>query len=161
MTYASQGRVIPTLRTSAKTGWCSCCCALIAIKLCRVMRGKVVSALRVPCTVVLSSGMATLLSLIFQSQELKFRAKLPFLFLILIVVVAKKRGEAAALLSTIAAAMIFALFLFHPLSSFSVATKTARSSLAWFLLGGMVCAHMLSPPKRTKRSSDFSPRDSD
>ena len=126
------------------------------------MRAKILSILRVVGAVVFCSGIATLLSLIFQSHELEFRAKLPFLLLVLIVVVARKQGEAAAILSTISAAMIFAMFLFHPLGSFGVLGKTARSSLAWFLLGGMVCAHLLCPPpKLPKRSSEFSRRHSD
>jgi K+-sensing histidine kinase KdpD len=112
------------------------------------MREKVISALRVGCAVALTSGIAALLSVILQSQELEFRAKLPFVFLILIVIVAKKMGEAAAILSTIAAALVFAFLLFQPLGSLGVVAKTARSSLAWFLLGGMVCAHLLSPAKR-------------
>src|SRR5262249_46708164 len=110
------------------------------------MRVEALSVLRVAGAVVLSAGIAGLLSLIFQSQELEFRSKLPFVFLILIVIVAKKMGRAAAMLSTIVAALIFALLLFHPLGSFGVDAKGARSSLAWFLLGGMVCAHLLSPP---------------
>ena len=124
------------------------------------MREKVISALRVACAVALTSGIAALLSVILQSQELEFRAKLPFVFLILIVIVAKKMGEAAAILSTIAAALVFAFLMFQPLGSFGVVAKTARSSLAWFLLGGMVCAHLLSPAKRPLvRRTQFSRED--
>ncbi len=124
------------------------------------MREKIISALRVACAVALTSGIAALLSVILQSQELEFRAKLPFVFLILIVIVAKKMGEAAAILSTIAAALVFAFLMFHPLGSFGVVAKTARSSLAWFLLGGMVCAHLLSPAKRPLvRRTQFSRED--
>lgn len=106
--------------------------------------------------------MAVLLSLLFQGQELEFRSRLPFIFLILIVIVAKKMGEAAAIISTVVAALIFAFLLFHPLGSLGVDTKMARSSLAWFLLGGMVCARMLSPrSKRTNSTPDLQRRDTD
>lgn len=121
------------------------------------MRAKAFSALRVAGAVLLCSATAVLLSLTFQSQDLEFRSKLPLVFLILIVLVARKMGEASAILGTISAALVFAMLLFHPLGSIGVATKAARASLAWFLLGGMVCAHLLSPPssKHRRRHSDF------
>lgn len=124
------------------------------------MRARIISALRVACAVALTCGIAALVSVIFQSGEIEFRAKLPFIFLVLIIVIAKRLGEAAAILSTIAAALVFALLLFQPLGSFGVVAKTARSSLAWFLLGGMVCAHLLSPAKRPLvRRTQFSRED--
>jgi K+-sensing histidine kinase KdpD len=126
------------------------------------MRAKALSALRVAGAALLCGGVAAALSFAFQSQEIEFRAKLPFLLLILIVLVARKAGEAAAILGTVAAALVFALLLFQPLGNVGVANKPARASLAWFLLGGMVCAHLLSPPSaRSRRTSDFARRDSD
>lgn len=121
------------------------------------MRAKAFSALRVAGAVVLCSTAAMVLSLAFQNQDLEFRSKLPLVFLILIVMVARKMGEASAILGTISAALVFAMLLFQPLGSVGVATKPARASLAWFLLGGMVCAHLLSPPsaKHRRRDSDF------
>jgi K+-sensing histidine kinase KdpD len=121
------------------------------------MRAKLFSALRVVGAVATCSGLAALASLFVRDEDFGFRSKLPLVFLVLIVLIAKKVGEAAAILSTVAAALVFAFLLFQPLGSFGVASKEARSSLAWFLLGGMVCAHLLSPAKsRSAGSSEFS-----
>lgn len=126
------------------------------------MRQKAFFALRVAAAAVLCGGVAAAISLAFQSQAIEFRAKLPFLLLIPVVLVARKVGEAAAIMGTIAAALVFAMLLFQPLNNVGVADKSARASLAWFLLGGMVCAHLLCPPSaRTRRTSDFARRDSD
>lgn len=126
------------------------------------MRKKAWFALRVAAAGLFCAGVAALVSLSFQDHEIEFRAKLPFLLLIPVVLVARKVGEAAAILGTIAAALVFAMLLFQPLNNVAVANKPARASLAWFLLGGMVCAHLLSPPSaRTRRTSDFARRDSD
>jgi K+-sensing histidine kinase KdpD len=128
----------------------------------RSMREKAFFALRVAAAGLFCAGVAALISLGFQDHEIEFRAKLPFLLLIPVVLVARKVGEAAAILGTIAAALVFAMLLFQPLNNVAVANKPARASLAWFLLGGMVCAHLLSPPSaRTRRTSDFARRDSD
>ena len=134
----------------------------VLIDLRRGMPVKALSVLLVAGAIGLCAGMAVLLSVIFQGQDLEFRSRLPFGFLILIVIVAKKLGETAAIISTVVAGLIFAFLLFHPLGSLGVDTKMARSSLAWFLLGGMVCARIVSPlSKRTKRTPELPRRDSD
>src|SRR5262245_14431216 len=122
------------------------------------MQARALTALRVAGATVLCAALAALLSLALQHQDLEFRSKLPLVFLIVILLIARKAGEAAAILGTIAAAMVFATLLFQPLGSLGVATKPARTSLAWFLLGGLVCAHLLSPAsgKTRRRNSDFS-----
>jgi K+-sensing histidine kinase KdpD len=126
------------------------------------VRQKALSALRVAAAAVVCAAIAAVISLVFQDHEIEFRARLPFLLLIPVVLVARKVGEAAAILGTIAAGLVFAMMLFQPLGSVGVHGKPARTSLAWFLLGGMVCAHLLSPPSaRTRRTSDFARRDSD
>ena len=126
------------------------------------MRKQALFVLRVAIAGMVCAGVAAGISLVFQNHDIAFRAKLPFLLLIPVVLVARKVGEAAAILGTIAAGLVFAMMLFQPLGSFGVENKPARASLAWFLLGGMVCAHLLSPPSaRTRRTSDFARRDSD
>src|SRR5262249_30289028 len=122
------------------------------------MQSKALAALRLVGATALCAALAALLSLAFQHQDIEFRSKLPLVFLILIVLVARKAGEAAAILGTIAAALVFATLLFQPLGSLGVAAKPARTSLAWFLLCGLVCAHLLSHPsdKTQQRDSDFS-----
>jgi K+-sensing histidine kinase KdpD len=123
------------------------------------MPAKAHTALRVTGATLFCAALAALLSLPFQHADIEFRSKLPLVFLVVILLVARKMGEAAAILSTIAAALVFAMLLFQPLGSLGVAAKPARVSLAWFLLGGMVCAHLLSPHpgKTTHRESDLSP----
>ena len=127
------------------------------------MQAKAHAALRVAGAIALCAALAASLSLAFQHQDLEFRSKLPLVFLIVVVLVARKMGEAAAIMGTIAAGLVFATLLFQPLGSLGVATKPARTSLAWFLLGGMVSAHLLSPPsKKTRRhNSDLSHNSSD
>ena len=126
------------------------------------MRQKAFFALRVAMAGIFCAGVAAAVSFVFQSHPIEFRAKLPFLLLVPGVVVARKIGEAGAILGTIAAGLVFAMMLFQPLGSVGVENKPARLSLAWFLLCGMVCAHLLSPHSaRTRRTSDFARRDSD
>jgi len=129
------------------------------------MQVRALTALRRAGATVLCAALAALLSLVFQHQDLEFRSKLPLVFLVVILLIARKAGEAAAILGTIAAAAVFATLLFQPLGSLGVATKPARASLAWLLLGGLVCAHLLSnpPDKARQHDSDFShgPPDTD
>lgn len=122
------------------------------------MPAKAHTALRVTGATLFCAALATLLSLPFQHADLEFRSKLPLVFLVVILLVARKMGEASAILGTIAAGLVFAMLLFQPLGSLGVDAKPARLSLAWFLLGGMVCAHLLSPHagKPSRRESDFS-----
>jgi K+-sensing histidine kinase KdpD len=122
------------------------------------MQAKALTTVRVAGGTALCALAAALLSLAFQHQDLEFRSKVPLVFLIVVILVARKAGEAAAILGTIAAALVFATLLFQPLGNWAVAAKPARASLAWFLLTGMVCAHLLSPPsgKERRRNSDFS-----
>ena len=122
------------------------------------MPAKAHTALRVAGATLLCSVLAVLVSLPFQHQDLDVRSKVPLLFLLVIVLVTRKMGEAAGIMGTISAAIVFAALLFPFLTSFNMATRPARASLAWFLLGGMVCAHLLSPHSgRARRSdSDFS-----
>ena len=122
------------------------------------MKAKAHTALRVGGAVVFCAAVAALLSLPFQHQDLELRSKVPLVFLIVIVMVARKMGEAAAILGTVVAGLVFATLLFQPLGSLGVAAKPARMSLAWFLLGGMVCAHLLSPhtSKTSERDSGLS-----
>ena len=122
------------------------------------MPAKAHTALRVAGATLLSAALAVLVSLPFQHQDLEVRSKLPLLFLLVIVLLARKMGEAAAIMGTISATIVFGTLLFPLFSSFNTATRPARASLAWFLLGGMVSAHLLSPHSgRARRSdSDFS-----
>src|SRR5687768_4014349 len=108
------------------------------------MRKRVFFVLRVAVAALICAGLAAGVSLVFQNHDIEFRARLPFLLLIPVVLVARKVGEAAAILGTIGAGLVFAMMLFQPLGSVGVENKPARASLAWFLLGGMVCAHLLS-----------------
>jgi K+-sensing histidine kinase KdpD len=65
------------------------------------------------------------------------RFLLPVAFVLLTVLIARFFGTMAGVLGTIAAAVVFATYLFPPVPSIHVATQQARDSLNWLLLGGI------------------------
>ncbi|HTJ86134.1 MAG TPA: DUF4118 domain-containing protein [Terriglobales bacterium] len=102
----------------------------------------------------LSVATATVLILIFHSSSLRF--SLPLIFLGIILVVAIRFGSTAGVLGTIAAAMIFAVFLFEPWLSLAVQDSVAKDRLIWMVLIGIIISdllgpHNMSPTTRRKR----------
>jgi hypothetical protein len=49
----------------------------------------------------------------------------------------------AGVIGSVVAAVIFAIFLYQPIGSVATANRTARSNLAWLVLGGLVCSYLL------------------
>jgi K+-sensing histidine kinase KdpD len=82
------------------------------------------------------------------------KALLPLLFLAVVVLVAIRFGNVAGILGTIAAAIIFAVFLFEPTRSLGVKDSAERSNLIWMVVGGVAASELLGgPPKgRQKRT---------
>jgi K+-sensing histidine kinase KdpD len=76
---------------------------------------------------------ALIAGIVFQHHNVD-RA-LPLFFILLVVPVTIKFGPAAAIVGTILAAAIFAIWVFPPLGSFGVVDSAARSNLAWMILG--------------------------
>lgn len=88
------------------------------------------------CTVV-----AALLIPLFGASSGK--AFLPIPFLLIIVLVAFGFGRAAGILGTLAAAFLFAWFLYEP-AGLAVADPVAKSHLIWMLIIGVLLSDLLA-----------------
>jgi K+-sensing histidine kinase KdpD len=84
---------------------------------------------------------AALMSLVFHNRGGK--VVVPIAFLVIVFLVSVRCGVAAGVLGSTVAALIFAMFLFPPLGSPQVANKSARSNLAWLVLGGLSISYLL------------------
>lgn len=76
---------------------------------------------------------------------------LPFLFVIVIVAVAARYGVMVGILGSIVSAVIFAHLLYSPLGSLQVDDITARSALAWMVLGGIAVPYLVLPGLRSNK----------
>jgi K+-sensing histidine kinase KdpD len=56
-------------------------------------------------------------------------------------------GVRAGVVGTLAAALVFAEFLFRPIGSLRVGSAVARSNLGWMLLIGIALSFLFAPPK--------------
>lgn len=70
----------------------------------------------------------------------------PLFFLVVLALIALLFGTRAGILGTLAAALIFAVFLFNPLGKLQVANSSARSNLGWMLLIGIAFSFLFAPP---------------
>lgn len=68
---------------------------------------------------------------------------LPIAFLAIVVLVSIRCGVASGVLGSAVAALIFATFLYTPLGSPQIANKSARSNIAWLVLGGLTTSYLL------------------
>jgi len=75
----------------------------------------------------------------------------PLFFTAVLLLTALRFGISAGVLGTLAAALIFAEFLFRPLGSLQVADAIARSNLGWMLLIGIALSFLFAPPKSKLR----------
>jgi K+-sensing histidine kinase KdpD len=89
----------------------------------------------------LCSVLAAGLTLTFYGSS--FKTVLPVLFLAPILSVVLRFGSTAGVLGTIAAALIFASFLFEPRLSLAVHDLAARSNLIWMVLLGLIISELL------------------
>jgi hypothetical protein len=88
------------------------------------------------CTV-----MAALLVPLFSASSSK--AFLPIPFLLIIVIVAFEFGRAAGVLGTMAAAFLFAWFLYEP-AGLAVSDPVAKSHLIWMVIVGVLLSDLLA-----------------
>ena len=96
--------------------------------------------------VLLCLIVAALLCVFF--ERFSFKEMLPIWFLLIITCIAIRFGFLAGVLGTVLAALIFAEFLFEPLSSIAVQSQAARNNLIWMLLGGVAMSELFgNPPK--------------
>ncbi len=78
-------------------------------------------------------------------------ASIPIVFIAVVLLVALRFGTMVGILGSLAAAAVFAYFLFAPLGSFSVESHGARSNIAWMLLAGTVISFLLAPGVQEKQ----------
>ena len=76
-------------------------------------------------------------------NDTSVRTLVPFIFLAVIVFIAIRFGSIAGMLGTIAAALIFSIFLFKPIPSPFVEDPAARSHLIWMVLIGVILSDLL------------------
>jgi len=84
---------------------------------------------------------AALLTFVF--RDLNSKAIVPIAFLAIVILVSMRCGIASGVLGSAIAALIFATFLYAPLGSPQIANKTARSNIAWLVLGGLSVSYLL------------------
>jgi K+-sensing histidine kinase KdpD len=87
---------------------------------------------------------ALLVSFLASGHE--WQSFVPLVFLVVLGVVALYFGTRAGIVGTLAAAFIFAVFLFSPLGRVGVASYTARVNLGWMLLIGIGFSFLFAPP---------------
>jgi len=91
-------------------------------------------------TVCCTIAAACLIPLFYASSV---KAILPIPFLIIIVLVAFRFGRAAGVLGTLAAAFLFAWFLYEP-AGLAVGDPVAKSHLIWMMIIGIVISDLLT-----------------
>jgi K+-sensing histidine kinase KdpD len=99
---------------------------------------------------LLCATTAVCLSVIFeQSSFIKF---LPLLTLVIIIWIASRFGATAGILGTIAAAIVFAGWLFTPRFSLRVANHSERSNLIWMVIAGVALSELVGRMPRPPRT---------
>ena len=77
---------------------------------------------------------------------------LPFVFVLVLIAIAARYGVMVGILGSIASAIIFARLLYAPIHSFEVQDMTARTGLAWMVLGGIAIPYLVLPGVRSRSS---------
>ncbi len=85
------------------------------------------------------SGLAALGTALFSSKS--WRSFIPLAFILVIILAAVLFGRAAGIFGSLAAALIFAIFLFKPIGSWTVAENAARVNIGWMLLAGIALSY--------------------
>jgi len=84
-------------------------------------------------------------------SKLNFKDIVPLLFVPVIIATTVFFGRSAGILSSLVSGLIFALFLFSPLHSWSVTETAARNNLGWMLLAGIALSYFASKPTQESR----------
>jgi K+-sensing histidine kinase KdpD len=71
----------------------------------------------------------------------------PLFFTGVLLLTALLFGARAGVIGTLAAALVFAEFLFRPMGSLRVSSAVARSNLGWMLLIGIALSFLFAPPR--------------
>jgi K+-sensing histidine kinase KdpD len=83
-----------------------------------------------------------------------YKSFLPFVFLAIIVLVAKRFGSWPGILGTLAAAGVFAVFLFEPVFSLRVSDTAQRGNLIWMVIIGIVVSEILGVQPKVPHHSN-------
>ena len=82
------------------------------------------------------------------------RAVVPLAFVAVILALALRYGAAVGFFGSVAAALIFSLFLFEPLHKFDIQSAAARANIGWMLLAGIALSYLLAGPPHTPKKGD-------
>jgi K+-sensing histidine kinase KdpD len=85
-----------------------------------------------------------------------YRPDVPLAFILVDASAAILWGCSGAIAGLLAAAALFAFFLFEPLGSWSVASQEARTNLSWMLLLGLVSAFLLARSPASGQQNEHS-----
>lgn len=114
------------------------------------MKIRYTSPLKVTLGTLLSAALAAISVLLFSRSTV--RGFLPLAFAIVIVLLSRHFGVSVSLTGSLAAALIFSLFLFPPLGSTRVENEHARSSLGWMILLAVSASYLLYPGTPVNRN---------
>lgn len=95
------------------------------------------------------SAAASLLIPIVRSTPVE--GLVPFLFLAVIISIAIYFGSIAGMIGTLAAGLVFAVFLFRPIPSLVVDDLSARSNLIWMVFIGVILSELLGVHSRLNK----------
>ena len=70
----------------------------------------------------------------------------PLIFTVVLLIIAGLFGSRAGVIGTVAAALIFASFLFSPMGNILVTDESARGNLGWMMLIGIGFSFLFAPP---------------
>jgi K+-sensing histidine kinase KdpD len=104
-------------------------------------------AFRAVLGVSLSSAVAAILSFLIRDRAGNW---LPILFVLVVLMVAALFGSTAGILSSIAAAMVFATWTYAPRGNLAVQSVDARASLGWMILAGTSLSFLLAGPETSE-----------
>lgn len=78
---------------------------------------------------------------------------IPLAFVAVIVFLAARYGATVGIFGSLAAALIFSIFMFAPLNSVRVRDDAARANIGWMLLAGIALSYLLSGPPQTPKNN--------
>jgi K+-sensing histidine kinase KdpD len=75
----------------------------------------------------------------------------PLIFTVVLLIIAGLFGSRAGVIGTVAAALIFASFLFSPMGNIHVTDESARGNLGWMMLIGIGFSFLFAPTSGIRR----------
>ena len=109
----------------------------------RLVNARFRSLLKTVLGAVLCAWSAALACILLHGREVG--GALTLVFLAIVVLVAIRFGTAAGVFGTALAALLFAVFLYRPTGALSVDSVSARTNLAWLVLGGLAGSYLIAP----------------